>query len=205
MPSTTSRREFLRYAAAAAAAMALPKGTLRAATAPPLSHRGARKRVVVLGAGLAGLSSAYELIAAGHDVTVLEARMRAGGRVYTLREPFSDGLHAEAGATRISELNDWVMKYVERFGLQLEPFKPAGADVFHLRGKRIVVGDGARVEWPLPLTPEEQRLGLTGIREKYLGPALAEIGDVAFPEGPPPRLHHLDVMTYYEFIKRQGA
>ena len=36
--------------------------------------------------------AAYELIQAGHDVTILEAQLRPGGRVLTLREPFSDGL-----------------------------------------------------------------------------------------------------------------
>ncbi len=53
---------------------------------------GPRKRVIIMGAGLAGLSVAYELDRAGHDVVVLEAQVRPGGRVQTLRSPFSDGL-----------------------------------------------------------------------------------------------------------------
>jgi monoamine oxidase len=53
---------------------------VRASTAPPLGQRGPRKRVVVLGAGVAGLAAAFELDAAGHEVTVLEARFwRAAG------------------------------------------------------------------------------------------------------------------------------
>jgi len=43
----------------------------------------------------------FELTQVGHDVTVLEARTRPGGRVHTLRDPFADGLYAEAGAARI--------------------------------------------------------------------------------------------------------
>jgi monoamine oxidase len=85
-----NRRRFLQKSTLAAAALALPP--------IPLAQVGTtRKKVLVLGAGLAGLAAAYELTQAGHDVTLLEASTRAGGRVWTLREPFSDGLYAEAG------------------------------------------------------------------------------------------------------------
>ena len=59
------------------------------------------KKVIIVGAGLAGLSAAYELLEAGHEPLVLEAQQRVGGRIYTMREPFSRGLYGEAGAMRI--------------------------------------------------------------------------------------------------------
>ena len=63
-----------------------------------LSRReGPAKRVVIVGAGMAGLVAAWELLRAGHDPVVLEARARVGGRIHTLREPFTDGLYAEVG------------------------------------------------------------------------------------------------------------
>ena len=62
---------------------------------------GRRLRVVVVGAGMAGLVAADALLRAGHEPVVLEAQQRVGGRVYTLREPFAAGLYAEAGAMRI--------------------------------------------------------------------------------------------------------
>src|SRR3954452_22406423 len=70
-----------------------------------LQRSGSAKRVVVLGAGLSGLVAGSELQQAGHDVAVLEARMRPGGRVLTIRDPFADGLFADAGATRIPDNN----------------------------------------------------------------------------------------------------
>jgi monoamine oxidase len=203
--SGLSRRDFLQRVAVLATAAALPPGTLRAASAPRFLERGPRKRVLVLGAGLAGLSAAYELAAVGHDVTILEARTRAGGRVLTLREPFPDGLSAEAGATRISDLNDWTLKYVDRFGLTLEPFRGAGADVYHVRGQRLVLREGNPVDWPLALTPEERRLGMSGMRAKYIGPALSQVGDAGAPEAPPASLQRFDDLSYYDFVRQQGA
>src|SRR5881394_114294 len=50
---------------------------------PPSSRRG--RSVVILGAGIAGLVSAYDRRRAGYTVTVLEARERSGGRVWTIR------------------------------------------------------------------------------------------------------------------------
>ena len=73
---------------------------------------------------MAGLVSGYELSKLGHDVTILEARTRPGGRVHTLREPFEDGLYAEEGAARIPDEHDLTLKYVNTFNLPLEPFYP---------------------------------------------------------------------------------
>src|SRR5512139_2157339 len=79
---------------------------------------GFKKRVIVVGAGLAGLSAAYELLQAGHEPLLLEAQHRVGGRVYTMREPFSRGLYGEAGAMRIPRSHQLTMAYIEKSGLQ---------------------------------------------------------------------------------------
>ena len=58
----------------------------RAATPPQLSGGAKGKSVVILGAGVAGLTAAYEMSRAGYHVTVLEARDRVGGRSYSARK-----------------------------------------------------------------------------------------------------------------------
>ena len=57
--------------------------------------------VLVAGAGLAGLTAAYDLSSMGADVTVIDARERVGGRVWTIHEGFADRQHAEAGGDMI--------------------------------------------------------------------------------------------------------
>jgi monoamine oxidase len=131
-----SRREFLRRSALAAAAVGVSNTSLARGAAAVVLNAPAKK-VLVLGAGVAGLVAAYELTKLGHDVTVLEARTRPGGRIHTLREPFSDGLYAEAGAARIPDNHDLTLKYVKTFDLPLEPFYPARLNAIRFdRGSR---------------------------------------------------------------------
>jgi monoamine oxidase len=95
------------------------------------------KRVIIIGAGMAGLAAGYELARAGHDPLILEAQNRVGGRVYTLRK-FAPGLYAEAGAMRIPRVHDLTLGYVEHFGLELRPFlmgNPKG--LVHVGGRRM--------------------------------------------------------------------
>ena len=108
------RRDFLTQAAVAVAALSVSSshpsfGQTR------LERRGAPKKVLIIGAGLAGLSAAYELTQAGHEVTVLEARTRPGGRVHTLRDPFAEGLYADAGATRVPNHHHFTLRYARAF------------------------------------------------------------------------------------------
>ena len=79
------------------------------------------RRVVVVGAGLAGLTAADRLVAAGVEVTVLEASSRIGGRTFTRRAEFIDGRAAEAGAEWIDTVHRRVHELVDRFGLRVDP------------------------------------------------------------------------------------
>lgn len=111
------RRDFLLAGASAAAGLVVCGRGLAHVSA-------AKQKVIVIGAGLSGLVAAYELGKLGHDVKVIEAQERSGGRVFTVRE-FSEGLHAEAGAARIPADHELTLKYVKEFELPLIPFYPA--------------------------------------------------------------------------------
>jgi monoamine oxidase len=73
--------------------------------------------VIVAGAGFAGLSAARALESRGAAVTVVEARDRVGGRVWTLRDPFASRQHAEAGADLIEEEQEHVLQLARELGL----------------------------------------------------------------------------------------
>lgn len=102
---------------------------------PP--SNGPRHRVVVVGAGIAGLVAAHELQRAGHDPLILESQHRVGGRILTLREPFAPGLYGEAGAMRIPRTHALTLAYVEKFGLKLNPFTLNNGEAYcHLFGRK---------------------------------------------------------------------
>jgi len=139
-----SRRSFLHrvgatggYGAAYSAMvamglMATPAGATAAPQLPATFGKG--RRVVILGAGIAGLVSAYELERAGFSVTVLEARERLGGRNWTLRGgskiemngeadqtvQFSDGVYMNAGPARIPSHHEGLLSYCRKLGVALE-------------------------------------------------------------------------------------
>jgi monoamine oxidase len=90
--------------------------------------------VLVVGAGLAGLTAARELIAAGHSVLVLEARDRVGGRV--VNEDIGDGKIVEMGGQWAGPTQDKVTALAAEFGIATFPTYDTGKKVLHFNGKR---------------------------------------------------------------------
>ena len=115
--------------------MPVPAEDARPPELPPKHGRG--RKVVILGAGIAGMTAAYRLRNAGYSCKVLEARARPGCRVWTLRagdkivETDSSQrvgwknrahLYLNAGAARISQHHTGLLWYCRHFGIPLEVF-----------------------------------------------------------------------------------
>jgi monoamine oxidase len=96
------------------------------------------KKIIIVGAGMAGLVSASLLKKAGHDVTIIEASERVGGRVYTMRANFQQGQYFEAGAMRIPESHLLTLEYIKKFQLSLNTFiNTTPNDLIYFQGKKI--------------------------------------------------------------------
>ena len=137
-----TRRDFLTRAAAVGGASLVYEGMtgLGLLAAPTqtrfdLAGRVSGIRVLVLGAGLAGLTVAYELGKVGYDCRVLEARARPGGGVFTVRRgtvseedgssqtaAFDDGLYFNAGPMRISHHHETTLAYCRELQVPVEVF-----------------------------------------------------------------------------------
>ncbi len=154
---------------------------------------GAPRRVVVVGAGFAGLTAALDLRDAGWEVVVLEARDRVGGRVHTLSEPFSDGLHAEGGGESIDDDHDRIQALVARYGLQTER-RPAAN-----RLDGVVYDDGQRVR---TRDFAARANGSVGLEYVSYGAALDKLAAGIDPDHPEQAVNaaELDQRTLASFI-----
>lgn len=110
-PDAITRRRFLTGAGAAGVGLLLDPRIARARIGPSAPH------VIIIGAGFAGLSCAFQLVNAGARVTILEARSRPGGRVLSLKN-FIEGRVVEGGGELIGANHPTWMAYGKHFGLQ---------------------------------------------------------------------------------------
>ncbi|TDO50662.1 monoamine oxidase [Kribbella sp. VKM Ac-2527] len=152
-----TRRQFLQqvgitggagvmYSAMGAIGLAGVAETPAYAAPTRMELNGRGKHVVILGAGIAGLTSAYELGKAGYKVTLLEARKRPGGRNWTVRggteekdlhgntqrAKFSSGQYMNAGPARIPQ-HHVTLDYCRELGVAIEPFVNQNADAYLYR------------------------------------------------------------------------
>jgi monoamine oxidase len=133
---SVDRRDFLRLLTSAAALVATGNEVVDGEDRPPaLPDR--QVDVVVVGAGLSGLTTAWELEKAGASVCVLEARDRVGGR--TLDHPISGGHVVEGGGQYVGPGQDRVLALAKRLGIATFPTYQEGKLVLSLMGLRLAL------------------------------------------------------------------
>lgn len=189
----TSRRGFL---AASTFPLLAPRALVRAA--------GPDRRVLVVGAGLAGLSAATLLVEKGYEVTVVEARDRPGGRIWTWREPWKDGQWLEAGAPGGPDTARRMAKWCETLGLELAALRATAPSelLLHLRGETFPARELIeRNPYGLPL--ELAKVPPNALMARYVDPVAAKMKDRAAwtrPEWAP-----YDGKSLATFLREQGA
>ncbi|MBE9182471.1 flavin monoamine oxidase family protein [Oculatella sp. LEGE 06141] len=115
--------------------LGLIRSPARASSRPTFAQSDSGAKVAILGAGIAGMTAAYELTKVGYDCTILEARDRAGGRNWTVRGgdlikeldsqqtcafEAADSLYVNAGPARIPYHHTHLLGYCKEFGVPLE-------------------------------------------------------------------------------------
>ena len=130
-----TRRRLLQATLSASAGLLLSNGCSRPLPRPD-------KRIIVVGAGFAGLAAAYELTAAGYDVDVVEARNRVGGRVLTMTD-LVPGKRIEGGGEFIGSNHPTWIAYADKFDLPLRDVADERLEApIVLGGRRLTRDEG---------------------------------------------------------------
>jgi monoamine oxidase len=165
----------------------------------------ASKRVLIIGAGMAGLVAAHELRRQGHEPLVLEAQNRVGGRIYTLRS-FAPGLYAEAGAMRIPAAHTLTLEYCRQFDLPMRPFitgNPKG--LVYIGGVRMTAAEAAASPEKLPFQLADHEQGrsaddLWTEATREIREMVEQAGEEAWQE----IVRRYDQFSLYEFLRDRG-
>ncbi|MBX3699087.1 MAG: NAD(P)/FAD-dependent oxidoreductase [Dokdonella sp.] len=149
MRTDASRRRFLRQSVTASAAL------MAAACAPTrmITGTGGGDEVIVVGAGVAGLSCAWRLRQAGLKVRLYEAQERVGGRMFSLRDHFADGQVCELGGELIDTGHARIRALAAELGLVLDDLAEdpthAFGDIWFADGRRYGEAEILRAFAPL--------------------------------------------------------
>ncbi|MEU4804190.1 NAD(P)/FAD-dependent oxidoreductase [Actinosynnema sp. NPDC023587] len=164
-----------------------------------------RRKVVVVGAGIAGLTTALLLKEAGHEVVVLEGQNRVGGRILTHRG-FAGDLYGEFGAMRFPEQHPLVQHLIkERFALATRPFPMYDEDTFiYLQGKGVRRKDFRADSFSFDLSAEEAARPPHELLRHTVQPLV----DIMENEEPDKAWHRLltdyDKYTLLGYLKERG-
>ncbi len=170
-----------------------------------------KPRVIVAGAGLSGLSAAYELSRLGYQVTVIEGRDRIGGRVFTLKKPFVDGQFVELGGELLGDSYKRMLGYAQKFNVPFEEVPSeieTSGSVASLQGGTGTTAVLKETLYPIGSTLDPHPYNLKGDESKMLPPALLSkmlrqmAREVA---GNPQKIAELDKLSLADALRKQGA
>ncbi|MBP0029409.1 NAD(P)/FAD-dependent oxidoreductase [Roseofilum sp. Guam] len=134
------RRSFLQVAGGLAGGLLLGTGCQSPATTLWARERAAPK-IAIVGAGIAGLSTAYTLKKAGYRATIYEASDRVGGRMYTVKDAVGQGIWVNLGAEYINSDHEDMLALAQEFQIPLlDRFVPeelALTDLYHFDGQML--------------------------------------------------------------------
>lgn len=197
-PRAFSRRSLLAGTAATLGALAAAP---LAAPALAQLQAGRPVEVLVLGAGMAGLTAALALQRRGHKVTVIERQARIGGRLLSV--PLGDGMFTEAGGGHFRSDMPLVLNYIRHFNLPLLSLND-GLPVYMIDGKTAKSAD--ITNWPWDLTAEERNVTVSANLNRYLFRAGLDTHTVLSPDWPDQDLlDRLDDITLEDLLRPVGA
>lgn len=159
------------------------------------------KKILIIGAGMAGLVSASLLKKAGHSVRIIEGSDRVGGRVYTLREPFSKGQYLDVGAMRFPENHDLTFEYIRKFNLPINEFYNQN-DVLFVNGVQTTYSTYTKDPNVLnfPLAPEEKGKTATELLSLAVQPFL-DLYNKASPQEQERLRKKFDHYSFEDFLR----
>lgn len=207
------RKQFIKQTSLAGVGLSVMPFTAMQSYVQERSNPRLKKKVIVAGAGIAGLCCAYELMKLGHEVVVLEASGRYGGTVLSVHDGLSDGLYADFGAenfTKPGYENYW--KYVEEFDLSVIQY-------FHRENRLTRRGDEWLTQEDISYQRNQEAKELGGFNKRelqflsenpsaslevlYLQPYLGNFKNEYQPFGV--GYDDLDTVPISEIYKKEGA
>ena len=185
-----SRRRFLRQAGAGSAALALAACAPRVVQAPKAEG----DEVVVVGAGIAGLTAAWRLRQAGVPVRIFEASSRVGGRMFSLRNHFPDGQVIELGGELIDTDHVRIRALAEELSIPLDDLltddPTLGPELWFANGREYREAEIVAAFVPIAAAIERD---------------LATLGDGDITWNAHNNAQALDAMSISDWLRREGT